>query len=187
MLQGAFDSLAQSLGSVIQQYVIYGKTAPAVLRQVLAATLAQIAAEAAVNAIKAAAYGFLFLATGNYAAAANAFVSAGLWASIAVGAALVGRAIAPKQSGSQAVAKTTSGSGGTGASRDTKRDTSGQGRIFSSKEDAISEAGINRPQESQVIEIRFTEKPEWFGNALAADISINGRSRKAIRLVANEG
>lgn len=178
LLTGAFNSLASGIASAVQQYVLYGKTAPAVLRQVLAATLAQIAAEAAVQAIKAAALGFVALAVGDYSAATFFFTGAALWGSIAVGAALLGRAVAPKQA-TAATASAASGAGGTGASQ--KRDTSDQGKIYSSKEGR--ELSTNAPQQ---LEIVFKEKPGWFSDALKMEIRGNQGFRQELKLVAQE-
>jgi len=183
----AFRNLAAGIGSAIQQYVLYGKSAPAALRQVLAATLAQIAAEAAVQAIRAAAYGFLFLATGNYAAAGNAFASAALWAGIAVGAALLGRAVAPKQNtaASSSFSSSASGSGGSGS---TERDTSNQGQAYSGKKDAIQEANVNQPAKGVpvTITLKVSDDSTWLGKMLKFDAEGNGMARQQIRMIAQE-
>ena len=93
-MQQAFEGVAQAIGSVVQNWVLYGETGPAVLKKVLAASLASLAAEAAVWALKATALGFYYLALQDYKDAANAFISAGYWAAVAVAAGLAGRAIA---------------------------------------------------------------------------------------------
>jgi hypothetical protein len=106
-IQNAFYGFAQALGSVVEQWVLTGETGPAVMRQILASALAAIAAEAAVRAVFELAMGFaaLFL---NPAEAAAHFTAAALFGSIAVGSALVGRAIAPKQEGKRAFSGATS-------------------------------------------------------------------------------
>ena len=109
LLVKAFNDMAKALGAVLQQWVLTGKTGPAVMRTILAATLATIAEQAAVEAIKATALGFYLLATQQYAQAGQAFISAGLWASLAVGSALVGRAVAPATEGGAAGAAGTTG------------------------------------------------------------------------------
>lgn len=185
----AFNNLANAIGSVVQQYVLYGKTAPAVLRQVLAATLAQIAAEAAVQAIRAAAYGFLFLAIGDYVAAGNAFASAALWAGIAVGAALLGRAIAPKQENAASASFAASSSR---ASGQPERNTSGQGQVHSShgNDAAVDDRSINDPSRRGGFFGESRIKIE-LGEGLVAreireDVQNNGPIRTAIQLVAAE-
>lgn len=106
----AFEAFADALGSVVQQWVLTGNTGPAVMKKILAATLATIAAEAAVRAIYETAMGFaaLFL---NPAEAAAHFTAAALFGSIAVGAALAGRAIAPKQDAAGSFASATARGG----------------------------------------------------------------------------
>lgn len=93
ILTQSFLQVADAIGSVIQQWVLYGETGPAVMRRILATALASIAAEAAVNAIKELAVGFALLATGQPGAGA-AFASAALWGSIAGVAAVAGRGVA---------------------------------------------------------------------------------------------
>lgn len=94
----AFKGFAEGIGQAVSNFVLLGKTGPAVIRKILAEQLAAISKEATVNAIKELALGFatLFL---NPAASAGHFTSAGLWAALAGASALVGRAIAPKESG----------------------------------------------------------------------------------------
>jgi hypothetical protein len=99
-LKGQFvDGLAQGIGAVVRQYVILGTTGPAVIKRILAETLASIAAQAAVQAVYATAYGFFMLATLQFAEAASAFEAAAIWAGIAVASGLAGRAIAPAAAG----------------------------------------------------------------------------------------
>jgi hypothetical protein len=93
-------TFAQGLGAVVHQWVILGTTGPAVMRKILAETLATLAEQAAVMAVYYTAYGFAKLAQQQYAEAGQAFTAAAIFAGVAVGSALIGRAIAPKQSGS---------------------------------------------------------------------------------------
>lgn len=94
ILVGAVNNLANGVGSLVSQYVTLGTTGPAALRKLLAATIAAVAQEAAVNAVKALATAFFLLATGDFSGAGQAFISAALWGSLAGGAALAGRAVA---------------------------------------------------------------------------------------------
>ncbi len=94
MLGNAFNSFAQGLGSVVQNWVLMGETGPAVMRKILASALASLAAEAAVRAIFELGAGFAALFF-NPAEAAAHFTAAAIFGSISVGSALVGRAIAP--------------------------------------------------------------------------------------------
>jgi hypothetical protein len=93
ILADSFLQVADAIGSVVEQWVLYGETGPAVMRKILATALATIAKEATINAIKELAIGFALLATGQPGAGA-AFTSAALWAAIAGGSALLGRAVA---------------------------------------------------------------------------------------------
>lgn len=118
MVEGAFVNVAQALGQVIQQWVLYGETGPSVMRKILASALATIAAEAAVRAIYAAAYGFLMLAVGDFYSATQAFIAAGVFAAIAGTAAIAGRAVAGDAFKKQSGAATGKGSRSSGSSID---------------------------------------------------------------------
>jgi hypothetical protein len=157
----AFEGFAQGIGSVVEQYVLLGKTGPAVIRKLLAAQLAAIAAEAAINAIKQLALGFaaLFL---NPPEAAGHFTSAALWAGLAAGSGLIGRAIAPGQGGGAS-------GGGSAASP-----PSGGSRV-------IEQGGplpSSRPSET-VVKIHLS--PGLIAQEVIRDISQNGQIRAAIR------
>lgn len=158
----AFEGFAQGIGSVVQQYVELGKTGPAVIRKLLAAQLAAIAQEAAVNAIKQLALGFAALFI-NPPAAAGHFTSAALWAGLAAGSGLVGRAIAPGQSGGAG--------GGTSAAA-----SSGGGTRV------IEQGGPLRPQ-SGTSEAVVTIKLDrgLIASEVVRDISQNGAIRTAIK------
>jgi len=142
IMQGAFLGLAQSIGSVVQQWVIYGNTGPAVMRKMLAAVLASVAAEAAVKAIMATAEGFYFLATGNYASAANAFTAAAFYGAVATVAAVSGRLVAGNSFNQQASRAT----GGSSASSG-QGSHGNQGQADSSFGDDVTvrEQGRNAP------------------------------------------
>ena len=155
----AFSSFADGLGQIVQNYVLLGKTGPAVIRRLLAEQLAAISKEAAVNAIKSLALGFMNLFT-NPAAAGGYFTAAALWAGIAGGTALVGRAIAPS---------TSSGSGG----------VSGEGRNDNGTR-FIEQGGALR-QEPQVILIRAQYQPGIIIDRVVEDFNANGRTRETLR------
>lgn len=89
----SLSGIAAGIGNVVENFVLYGKTGPAVLKKILASALASIAAESAVRAIFELAKGFaaLFL---NPAEAAGHFTAAALFGSIAGISAIAGRAIA---------------------------------------------------------------------------------------------
>lgn len=183
ILQGAFQGMANAIGNLVEQWVLYGETGPAMMRKILAAALASIAAEAAVRAIYELAAGFASLFF-NPAEATAHFTAAAIFGSIAVGAALVGRAIAGDSFKKQTATAT---GGASGTAGQTSSDTSSQGQVYSGRKDAVQDVNINAPQSTaQVIEVRFTEKPGWFGSALDAEVSTNGKARQTIKLVAQD-
>lgn len=94
VLINSFNQVADAIGAVVAQWVLYGETGPAVMRKILAQALASIAAEAAVNAIKQLAVGFAMLAVHDYEAAGAAFKSAAVWGIVGGVAAVTGRAVA---------------------------------------------------------------------------------------------
>lgn len=173
VLQHAFQGIANAIGSVVQQWVLYGTTGPAVMRKVLASALATIAAEAAVQAIYATALGFLKLAMGDFSGAAFAFGSAVLWASIAGVAAVAGRAVA-----GNAFQQQTSQATGTSASR-AESNTSAQGRAYSSQKDYTHEEGRNAPL-GVAVQISFKDKPEWFDRMFETRWRANGAIRRLV-------
>lgn len=113
ILSDSFFQVADAIGSVVEQWVLYGETGPAVMRKILAVALATIAKEATVNAIKELAVGFALLAIGDPGAGA-AFASAAIWAGIAGGAALAGRAVAGDLFKSKSTGAGGASSGGAG-------------------------------------------------------------------------
>lgn len=160
ILQSAFNGLAEGLGSIVENYVLLGKTGPAVIRKLLAAQLAAIAKEAAVNAIKQLALGFAALFI-NPPAAAGHFTSAALWASLAGGAALVGRAISPKEGG---------GSGGSG---------SGEGGDGGSR--TVEQGGALPGVQPVIIQLRVRQDRHSIVDVFADDYAKNGRTRDTVR------
>ena len=143
ILRGTFLSVADAIGQTVQNWVLLGTTGPAVMRKILAQALANIAAEAAVNAIKELALGFATLFF-NPAESAAHFTAAAIWGSIAGVSAVAGRAVAgdlfkPKQSG-----------GATGSSTGSRSSsTSSQPQIVN------IDRNTTQPQKD-VVEIRFT-------------------------------
>ena len=158
--KSAFLGFAEGIGSAVQNYVLLGKTGPAVIRKLLAEQLAAIAKEAAVNSIKELALGFgaLFI---NPPAAAGHFTSAALWAGLAGGAAIVGRAVAPSQN-------TSSG------------DTFGNSGGATGGEDSQQPIVIN--QERRIIENIITIRPDqaFIVSTFTNDYKSDGDSRKVI-------
>lgn len=170
ILKRTFLEVADALGAVVANYVLLGETGPAVMRKILAQALASIAAEAAVNAIKMAAVGFARLAFGDFAGAANAFVSAGLWGAIAGGSAIAGRGVAGDLFKQKSASSGGSGGGGSASGSRNERDP----------------IDLTRPQ-VQVLEIRLHGEPgPGFRNAIFTSVVDDVRSNGPMRTVIKE-
>jgi hypothetical protein len=89
----ALNQFQEGMGSSIAQAIVYEKSIGAAMASALKATLASLSAEALIQAIKATALGFLRLAEHDYAAASQAFTSAGIWATVGGVAGVAGRAL----------------------------------------------------------------------------------------------
>lgn len=168
VLTSAFQGFANAMGQVVANYVLLGETGPAVMRKILASALASIAAEAAVNAIKELAVGFALLAFGDFAGAGSAFISAGLWAAIAGGSALAGRAVAGDLFKQKDASRSGSGSGASG------RDSADARPI-----------DLTRTQQNQRLDIFLHAEPgKGFRNevvrAVIDDVQRNGQTRDVI-------
>jgi hypothetical protein len=111
ILMRAFDQWAKGMGQNIANAIVYKKSIGEAMRAATAAVLESVAAECLVLAIKAAGYGFLYLALQKYDSAAQAFTSAAIFGSAGVATAVVGRAIAPSQN--QAATNSSASSAGT--------------------------------------------------------------------------
>lgn len=177
----AFDGMANAIGGVVQQWVLYGNTGPAIMRKILATALATIAAESAVQAIKQLAYGFAALAFQDYEAAALHFGSAALFGSIAGVAALAGRAVA----GNAFKQNTGSAAGRSGASG-ASRSSGDQGAAYSSygNEVLVREQGRNATASQPRLLLTIKDDSRWLGNMLKAQIEENGQVRDLIRSAA---
>lgn len=93
----AVNGLAQGVGQLINNWVLMGEVGPGAMRKVVASVLASVAQQAAVQAIMCTAYGVAALTPWGaaiFGPATQWFEAAALFASVAVGSALVGRAVA---------------------------------------------------------------------------------------------
>lgn len=126
----AFGNFSKAMGQNIAAAIVYSKSVGEAMRTALASTLATIAAECYVQAIYSTALGFLRLAQWDWAAAGNAFAAAAMFASVGTAAAMVGRAVAPRQAGATASGGSTAAAGGGGAAAGSGSEASaGGGRI----------------------------------------------------------
>ena len=110
VVMGGIDQMVQGLGSMVEAWVLYGSAGPQAMKKMVASVLAGVAAQSAVLAIFELAKGFASLWL-NPKEAADHFIAAALFGSIAVGAALGGRAVAG-DSFSQSTANGGAGGGG---------------------------------------------------------------------------
>lgn len=181
LLRNTFLQVADAIGQTVANWVLLGETGPAVGRKILAQALANIAAEAAVNAIKELALGFATLFF-NPAESAAHFTAAGLWASIGVGSALAGRAIAGD------LFKSKSAGGGRGGHSD--RDGNGELNPLN----LARNAGPGAPQQIvpiiQPINVTVNVVPDgsMFGQAINAHVVEDFNNAGPIReVIAGDG
>lgn len=168
ILTNAFQQVSSAIGQVVSNWVLLGTTGPAVMRKILAAALASIAAEAAVNAIKELALGFATLFF-NPAESAGHFTAAALWASIGGVAAVAGRSVAGNLFRQQA----TGTGGGTGA----RGSGGGSGEV--------SPIDITRNRQREEVHIFLHTEPgagfpDAVVNTFVRDIQRNGETRQAM-------
>jgi hypothetical protein len=187
----AYSGVAQAIGGVTQQWVLYGKTGPAIMRQILAQALASIAAEAAVKAIFQLAEGFASLFF-NPAEAAAHFTAAALYGSIAVGAAVAGRAVAGNAFKTQSDRAAGTSAGGAAAGRAAGGGGSQNGgQIFSKYGDdpSVLNIGRNVPEEpvKHMVTIKLELDKNGVLNVFHQDVRRNGPTRGLIVDVANGG
>lgn len=179
ILRNTFLQVADAIGQTVQNWVLLGETGPAVMRKILAQALASIAAEAAVNAIKELALGFATLFF-NPAESAAHFTAAGLWASIGVGSALAGRAVAGDLFKSKG-----SGSGGGGSG------SGGNGDL--NPLNLARNAGPGAPQQivpiiQPIVRVQVVPDGSKFGDAVTAHVVNDFNNAGPIREVtANDG
>lgn len=95
MVGNVAGQMAQGVGAMVEQWVLYGTAGPDAIRKMTAAVLGNLAAQATVEAIMELARGFAALANPFTAwQAPMHFKAAALFGVVAAGAALAGRAIA---------------------------------------------------------------------------------------------
>lgn len=175
---------------------LYGGSVGKALKQALAAELAHIAGVAAVKALYATALGFLSLAEGNFSGAAQAFISAGLWAALAAGTALAARAVAgnSNQNSASSFKKQSQASGGnisttqgrTGASGDDGKAYSSSGNdVRRYEEDRLrgSSQESQRPVRYDVLHLKIS--PDLIERHMIDKIHSRGGIRQVIIDAAN--
>ena len=96
----AFGQWAQGVGSIVHDFVLLGETGPGALKKVTAQVLASAAQESAVLSIVELAKGFATMFT-NPAESASHFTASAVFAGVAAGTGIAGRALAGKPSKGQ--------------------------------------------------------------------------------------
>lgn len=178
----ALGGVAQGIGSLIQQWVLYGTVGPNALRKMLAAILAQAAAQAAVEAIMQLAYAWKEAALASASAAVFDFhgaalhsaasaahlTSAGVFALVGAGAAIAGRVVAGK-----AFSESTGGSSGSSSGSGTSRSST------ASTTPATREVDRRQGFQAQTItnELIFRVKGDVVVDEFVRDYDLNGRTR----------
>ena len=96
----AFEHMDQAMGQAIASAIVYSKSIGQAMRAAAAAELESLAARAFSDSLYWGAWALAFLCMGDLEDAALAGEAAGMFALIGGGEAMLGRAIAPKQSSS---------------------------------------------------------------------------------------
>lgn len=112
MALDAFGAMGQALGSMVQQWVLYGNVGPNAVRKMTAAVLAALAAEAAAKMVFQLAEGFAKLAGFMPGPAALHFKAAAFYGAVALSSAAAGRAIAGNAFQDQGAGGAQGGGGG---------------------------------------------------------------------------
>ena len=151
VVMGGIDQMVQGLGSMVEAWVLYGSAGPNAMKKMVASVLAGVAAQSAVLAIFELAKGFAALWF-NPAEAAAHFKSAALFGSIAVGAALGGRAIA-----GDSFSQSTANGGAGGGANNTQGDGSPQRDPNSFSSGQFGGFGTNGNQQNSGVIGRLNE------------------------------
>lgn len=174
-VKNAGVQMAQGIGSAVQAWVLYGETGGAMVRKVVAESLAALAQQATVQAIIETAKGFGRLAVGDGAGAAKHFKSAALWGAGAVAAGVAGRVIAgdsfKKESGRESV-----------SGRSTNSGNANQGQAYSSmqeqKVDVNRAASFGSVQSETVLVVK--DKSGMFSKLFQVELEKNSKVRQSI-------
>jgi hypothetical protein len=177
MLGQAFNQMAQGVGNLVSQWVLYGELGPKALRKMTAAVLANLASQAAVEALMELARGWAALANPFTAwRAPFHFTAAKIFGAVAAVSAIAGRAIAGDSFKSE--------------SGRAQGDQSRQGNSRQSGAGNESAGTINMGRGSTSgfaprAEIVIRDRSGMFGTLFAAELESNSRVRQLIIDTAN--
>lgn len=178
----ALQNMAQGVGGLIQQWVIYGNVGPNAVRKMIAAILATAAAQAAVEAIMQLAFAWKEAALASAslavfdvrgaalhsAASAAHLTSAAVFGTVAGIAAVAGRVVA-----GNSFNQNQGGGSGSGSSS-----SSGRGTSTTPATKEVDRRGFNAPQGGMTLTLRVPHG--WLGDELRKDFDLNGYSRLLI-------
>ncbi|HEY8562792.1 MAG TPA: tape measure protein [Pyrinomonadaceae bacterium] len=193
------NDLAGAMGSLVENWVLYGNTSDMSARKAIASALAMAASQSAVSAIMETAYGIAALTPWGaaiYGPAPLHFKSAALFAAVAATTGLAGRAVAGDSF--------SRGSGGAGSSnagqpdyqpvgsanvRESNRNFTGNSNneytaVFKGLRDEISawREKIGSMKAGEVLTVAAKEKPGFIGQQTVNDFNSNGSLKtKALR------
>jgi hypothetical protein len=170
----AFMQIQEGLAAALEQWVLTGETGPAVMKKILAATLATMAKDMALKAMYYTALGFGLLAIKDFQGAGKAFTAAALFGGGAAAAAFAGRALAgdnfKKESNRESVSGRQSNNTGT------------QGQAFSSMQDQTVD--VNRADSFGSIRnetvLVVKDKSGMFSKLFQVEMEKNSRVRQTI-------
>lgn len=181
----AISSMAQGIGGLVQQWVLYGTAGPNAVRKMLAAVLAAAAAQAAVEAIMQLAHAAKEYALGlaaasnpftaamapaHFAAASAHVIAAGVYGAVAGVAAVSGRVIAgdtfnQSQGAGQGARGGSGGSGSSSSPRTIEVDR---------------RQGLQSSSTPQQLIVKIQPPEGWVGNEFRKDWDLNGVTRLTV-------
>lgn len=162
----ALSGIGQAVGAAVNQWVLLGKVSDVSARKMAAAALASVASQAAAMAVFHFAIGLVALTPWGaalYGPAVLWFKSAALMASIALGAALIGRGVAGNAFQQQGTAGASGGGGGTGA------------RGYEAPTTNVIEQNRNQASRDSHVFIHLEMADHALADAFVRDIRGNGR------------
>lgn len=176
-LKKALGDIAGGLGQAVSAWVLYGETGGAVMRKVVAESLAALAQLAVVKVLTNLAEGFEALAMMNPGKAAMHFTAAKIWGAVGVGAAIGGRIVAGNSFRKEAGRETVSGAGRSSAP------SGEQGKAYSSmqeqKVDMSRSASFGAVQRETVLVVK--DKSGMFSKMFQVELEKNSKVRTSLR------
>jgi hypothetical protein len=168
IFEGAFGSIANGLGAMIENFILTGQTGPAAFKKLAAGVIASLVAQSAVKAIFELAQGLAAAARYDYVAAGKHFAAAKTFGIVA---------------GVGAIAAASIGAASGGGERDGNRPGQQINRDGRTIEQGGDRASIREQLQPQVILIRAEHAPGVVVDIVRQDIRNNGPIRDDIQQV----